>query len=133
MDTVSKTKIKWRVRFIAWWFGIEIRFGKTPQEANIMINDPPPYDYIYFGDGIVFVRTTSKDCVSMMNIKILHEIGHGILDFFGEEKDEMTEEHQANGAMFTLCALLRMPMPKSFERGSLNQKFREAIGHKNLH
>lgn len=111
---MARTLIHPKIKKLAKDFGVEIRIGKSPKDVLIE-TDPLPESIVacYFGQGVVFVRSETIYSKEDMNIVILHELGHAVLDFFvkgGLKMDEWLEEVSCDHIALAWAAQLRLPV-----------------------
>jgi len=118
-------KISKQVLKVAKRFGVEFRVGDDPKKLKIegVKKSFNKYTAVYFGHGVVWVNEPVASKVKeTMDIILLHEIGHAILDFYGLQKGLhwKVEENMANAIALGLAAQYRIGVPcqcvKNFAR-----------------
>ena len=111
---MPKTKLNKKVKELAKAFGVTIRVGKTPKEVNIITNTKYPKNMVaaYFGQGVVFVKAYTPFNSKDIDIAVLHEIGHYILDYFPLKVLPEVEEIEANAIALGFAAMLDLPVSK---------------------
>lgn len=123
-EKIATMKISKKVQKAAKHFGIDFRVGADPKKLKIMGVSKAirRFPAAYFGDGVVWVNEPeARKFKNNIDIILLHEIGHAILDFFPLGKLHWKdEENMANAIALALAAQYRIPVhvsaPKNFGR-----------------
>jgi hypothetical protein len=110
MGSLKRTRIPIRIRKLADLFGLEIRVGREPKSVSIPAKIPKDAMAAYFRNGLIFVRDKTRYNQADMNIVILHEIGHAILDFFPLDITNNVNEIKANAIALSLAVVLNIPV-----------------------
>lgn len=109
---MNKTFIPKRIKNLAKSFGVTFRVGPTPESVDIIYAGNLPENFVaaYFGEGVVYVKDYTSHERKDMNIALLHELGHAILDFFPLKMSDEIEEVKANAIALAFAAQLRLPV-----------------------
>lgn len=108
-----KTSINPKIEKFAKKFNIEFRVGSKPRDCDIIVKNPPKeVPAVYYGQGVIFVRSETSLDKFDLDIVCLHEMGHAILDLFPlvEEHYNPLSEVFANMVALSLAAQLRLPV-----------------------
>lgn len=115
-NKLYKVKLLEKIWELADQFNIEFRIGTTPNDVGIVGVEMPPYlQAAYFGQGVVFVRDKTPYQQIDMNIVLLHEVAHAVLDLYKQEGLKMSdwlEEVSCCHIALAWASQLRLPVSK---------------------
>lgn len=103
-----RTRVPSRIRELANSLGVEYRIACEPENAEIYIEVPDGIVACYFqGTGVIFVRSETTFDSVVMNVILLHELAHAMLDGIGiRSKNYIQEEAMAHGMSMALAVNL---------------------------
>ena len=116
-----KTVVSKKVQTIIKDLGLDVRIGRTPFDAGIMIKLNKGEIACYFGQGVIWLRDMMPYDKHDQQIVILHEIGHAIITHFFDSRNKTgisrkMHEVKANAAALVIASLLRLPMSVNIVR-----------------
>lgn len=103
-----KTKLDPKVKKIIDMLGIDLRIGPSPEAVGLEVSDPKFNEVAaYFGNGVIYVNSSTKYDSKELNFVFLHEIGHAIvLHYLGNRINTRYHEIKANAVALALSMLL---------------------------
>lgn len=121
LEETIDTTLSIRVHLLAFFCGVSFRIGPNPRACMIDMDDPG-VTACYVGNGIVFLRDETLWRHEDMDLIALHELGHALIDRFGDSKSPLWDEIKANAAMLVLAAVLMLPVHEAFRNPAIDAK-----------